>query len=728
MLGLFLDPAIDLAIWVTPPPSGTRIAANSSPNRSEFPLQRRHTASSFLFLFWRANTLSLKSPETTPSHFMAGKPEQGTATGAKPYLSPAQQDLLLAALNYRTSSKENRTSTTDTSAAIKPSVANAAMTGAEDPSLFFSPDELDNDSFDMEYTPDWDNLDGDNSFDFENADLGGEMIGALPGNGTGTDANGELHEKRKSPDESSKSEGGDAKRQETQEGEKGAKKPGRKPLTSEPTTVSHYLPFLNVPGPAANPRSQKRKAQNRAAQRAFRERKEKHLKDLETKVDELTEEQEANKQENGQLKAQVEKLQTELREYRKRLSLNGPGYNRSPPLIANAAPHRSNSGPSNSNNFQFDFPKFGGLPGSQMFGDQTVSAAINPSNRKSNNSPTSGGDLGRQSRTGSASRDNKTMGTGLSPKTSRGKGSNTGSPFQLSNMNPMFSTYSTNDNMHGFADTLTQMNGGNDPFGDLFSPSILRTASVDDYMGTAQPTTSGSNGNLLSNPGNDGDTTAGLARVFQFNSGSSMSDSTSPGASSSSQWNGNGTGNSSNGTSPESSHDSPANNHKNADTFVDNNGTITMSEFSQLSNKNMASQPNGMGFETSQYSWPAVGELDPILFGGYRENNDGLLNGTDLNNGFFDDALNTTPFDYASPSNLFGILQSPQQTDAMLNPNHGAANAPTPSRNLMAEIDKTRDGGDDDYGLPNVQPKKSESEKKLISCNSIWSVFALLNL
>lgn len=45
--------------------------------------------------------------------------------------------------------------------------------------------------------------------------------------------------------------------------------------------------------------SQKRKAQNRAAQRAFRERKERHLKDLETKVDELEKASESTNHENG---------------------------------------------------------------------------------------------------------------------------------------------------------------------------------------------------------------------------------------------------------------------------------------------------------------------------------------------------------------------------------------------------------------------------------------------
>lgn len=104
-----------------------------------------------------------------------------------------------------------------------------------DSTLFQSPD-LGNVNGD--FTPDLYDFDGDNSFDFDNADLGGEMIGALPDGAAGP----EHHEKRKSPDEDDAAEEGDSKRQETQDGEKGAKKPGRKPLTSEPTTVSLSSP------------------------------------------------------------------------------------------------------------------------------------------------------------------------------------------------------------------------------------------------------------------------------------------------------------------------------------------------------------------------------------------------------------------------------------------------------------------------------------------------------
>ena len=106
------------------------------------------------------------------------------------------------------------------------------MTGADGNGVFISPTEAEFDNF-GDYTPELDYL--DDGFDFENADLGGEMIGALPVAGDSTEDLTGTHEKRKNPDGTAS--GGDAKRQETENGEKGAKKPGRKPLTSEPTTV-----------------------------------------------------------------------------------------------------------------------------------------------------------------------------------------------------------------------------------------------------------------------------------------------------------------------------------------------------------------------------------------------------------------------------------------------------------------------------------------------------------
>ncbi|KAF9998433.1 DNA-binding transcription factor yap1 [Entomortierella chlamydospora] len=79
------------------------------------------------------------------------------------------------------------------------------------------------------------------------------------------------------------------------DGKPAPKKAGRKPLTTEPTN--------------------KRKAQNRAAQRAFRERKERYVKSLEDRIKELEDSQPKSnstlKEENLNLKVLVQKLETE---------------------------------------------------------------------------------------------------------------------------------------------------------------------------------------------------------------------------------------------------------------------------------------------------------------------------------------------------------------------------------------------------------------------------------
>ena len=256
----------------------------------------------------------------------------------------------------------------------------------------------------------------------------------------------------------------------------------------------------------------------------------------------------------------------------------------------------------------------------------------------------------------------------------------------------------------------------NDPFGDLFSPSILKTAATNNagnYFGNGAQMNNGVNLNSGADV-NGGDSTAGLNRVFQFNSESSASDTASPSASSASQWNAN--ANSSCGTSPEPSHNSPANKPNNADTFCDKINPAYMKTDAANANQTMNNNLGG----NADYSVPSLDSFDPVLFGDYRDSQDAILGGGDFTGGFFDEALNPAPFDYSSPSNLFGIL-SPQQTNASLSvPTSGAANAPSPSRNLLADMDKIRDGGDDDYGLPSGQTKKTDENGKLISCNSIW--------
>jgi AP-1-like factor len=106
--------------------------------------------------------------------------------------------------------------------------------------LYTASHGADLDAFDVDFTPELDFLDGDESFDFDDTEFGGDLIGALPGrNGSDNNVASGGEQKRKMSSEDDSADPTDAKRQELQEGERGSKKPGRKPLTNEPTTVSY---------------------------------------------------------------------------------------------------------------------------------------------------------------------------------------------------------------------------------------------------------------------------------------------------------------------------------------------------------------------------------------------------------------------------------------------------------------------------------------------------------
>lgn len=93
---------------------------------------------------------------------------------------------------------------------------------------------------------------------------------------------------------------------------------GETPSVASNSNSSSQKPPPRRPGRRIDPNEpeNKRKAQNRAAQRAFRERKEKHLKELEDRVEELEKEAETANTENDVLRAQVERLQSELRKFK----------------------------------------------------------------------------------------------------------------------------------------------------------------------------------------------------------------------------------------------------------------------------------------------------------------------------------------------------------------------------------------------------------------------------
>ncbi|KAA8644550.1 hypothetical protein EYZ11_012798 [Aspergillus tanneri] len=271
------------------------------------------------------------------------------------YLSPGQQDLLLAALSSNNPPQKQQNTPQNPKPKTDPEGTPGYMSSGSfsvspgfDRSQHSGTLGFEDESPFLDFHPDLD-------FDFQGSE---SLIGDLPGSIPSEDH--EVGGKRKDLDGRSDNDNEDSGKKRRESDDKTAKKPGRKPLTSEPTT--------------------KRKAQNRAAQRAFRERKEKHLKDLETKVEELQKASDDVNQENGLLRAQVERLQVELREYRKRLSWMTTGSGLS---AMNAIPGAYAKGASglNNNEFMFDFPKFGDLPAAHIFNNGQL-AKSNSNNSK----------------------------------------------------------------------------------------------------------------------------------------------------------------------------------------------------------------------------------------------------------------------------------------------------------------------------------------------------------
>lgn len=164
-------------------------------------------------------------------------------------LTPDQHDLLMTALSSnRSPAMPNSNPNSSAQNLTRPATARAdgtpkqgrrsleaAMTGTD---LFKSPMQespksgaIGSESFEDSPFLDYELEDG--SFDWDNT--GDLMIGSLPG--ATHEEEGDLHDKRKSPEDEEDEEEPGHKRREGED--KTAKKPGRKPLTGEPTTVSH---------------------------------------------------------------------------------------------------------------------------------------------------------------------------------------------------------------------------------------------------------------------------------------------------------------------------------------------------------------------------------------------------------------------------------------------------------------------------------------------------------
>jgi len=433
---------------------------------------------------------------------------------------------------------------------------------------------------------------------------------------------------------------------------------------------------------------------------------------LESKVGELEKASEAANHENGLLRAQVERLQTELREYRKRLSLNSSGLKSSPPLSNGLSSYltgmtNQNSVNGSANNFQFEFPRFGGLPGAHIFNNGMLSETEKPTLSPRNSASNTG--------TGVLSR-HDSSGRSLSPKSQ----TNGSTPSSTNGVNKR----------HNSSSSAQTSFLSNDPVSGLFNDPLLNGTGSNSTVAQVNSNSQGNRSNT--------DSTTDKSRVFQFNSNSTPSNSGSPSESSASRYG----ATSSCGTSPEPSHNSPNNGakdctldtvneelgyvcHGNSEGEVSfceklnmacgnprnpipramsvSNGTpapaatATTSATNHVSAPNNSNNINGIDWLSNQNG----GQFDPLLFGDYRDSQAAIVGDGDFTGGFFNDAFSMPDLgNVGSPFN-FGENPTP---------------APTSKPNAIEAIEKLQDGLDDDEVVP------ADDRSQMMSCHNIWYV------
>jgi AP-1-like transcription factor len=380
-------------------------------------------------------------------------------------------------------------------------------------------------------------------------------------------------------------------------------------------------------------------------------------------VEELEKKSESANHENGLLRAQVTRLQTELREYRKRLSLGGLNNTNRSPSSSFSNSMGINSANNNNNNFQFEFPRFGSLPGAQTFDSLSKSSTTSPPANRPNGVPNS---LRHNSMS-------------ASPQSSA-------SPSQSVTQNDTLSNLRFD---YGFPTSAHDNSSSSNNSENANSQSrVFRFNSTASSSGSPS-----------------------ASSVSQYGQNSSCGTSPEPSHNSPS-----------NSNKQENNNLDTINEgyvcHGNSEGEISfceklnmacgtrrNPVPRAMSQSSQPSNNSNgkpatpaanANEIPGFDFLASQNG----GSFDPLLFGDYRESQAAIVGtGEDFSNGFFNDAFGFP--DINSPFN-FG--------DTGLTPAANTSNKPNP----IEQAQKLQDGAEDDEVVPGEDPSQ------MLSCHNIW--------
>ena len=402
---------------------------------------------------------------------------------------------------------------------------------------------------------------------------------------------------------------------------------------------------------------------------------------METKVEDLEKASESANHENGLLRAQVERLQTELKEYRKRLSTNSNAVNRGSPTGQFVGqPFSSKANWDINNNFQFEFPKFG---------PHTPSTIAQMKQRSSTGNAKPNGNT--VARNGSL--------TSASPRSAM-------APTRTPSV-PVPPTFS---------------GSGIDELSSLFSPEIL--ASVNRRNNSDYLTSFQADNSVQLSPENSA---SSVSRKDSSTENRSVMDSNSASPASSGD---NGGFVSSCATTPESSAESPEQRKASEAAFSSINGgsrnnnttsheafckefstacgtkdnpvplMLTRSDNTPASTINpTVNQAASSDLDFNGFDWLATqngGTFDPVLFGDYRDPQESIMSGE--YSGFFNDAL-AMP-DFGSPLNQPLETTLPKKKD------------------LMQEIEEQQAGKE-----PEVVP--SQDAQQFLTCNLLWSVVRL---
>lgn len=380
--------------------------------------------------------------------------------------------------------------------------------------------------------------------------------------------------------------------------------------------------------------------------------------------------------ENLILRAKVEKMSAELKEYKKRAALNQPAGQSShvimPGLPSYLKGHANHVNSINDVNFSFEFPKFGRLPGPPVH-------SKSESNVSKTKSPTTS--------------------PGEAPSRSM---SFTSSASQLESGSHNSLNFSMNNTLPNIDQTAqTDMS----QFSGLFTPTVHTENS--DYMAHANNTS-------IARSSTDSTNAASSTGGHNTSHSSPASSNSAHGPSSSC------------GTSPEPYTQSPP------ASKLDNTLTTIGEEDDSCKTKNSfcgklsmvcgsssnpvprvlppastTSAAPSSGLEIGSLDWFAAqnnNQFDPQLFGDYREPQDNILAGELFDDAFFNEA-------FAMPAEFMGSPVALEHSVAAGTPGAwGAA-----KRDLVAEIDEKLRAGEEEEVVP--------GESEMLTCTNMWYVF-----